>query len=170
MKFALPDKFYVRTPNLELYKLVQIRLFELGYKWLNDSSLQDNLNYGEKHCIGVNPVKRMTYSPKSAYPHHSEVSVADLFLVETPKKETIINILPWKVVIHNGLVDIGCRKDIAIPFFQTMMNSIEGPDGISLDGYETKASRRGFQADKKEVSWRTWDEFVKAFNAATKED
>lgn len=170
MKFTLPDKFCVRTPTVELYKLVQIRLFELGFEWSGRQGVIEELRYGKSQTIGVYN-KVMGYAnDRNFYSERAEVSIADLFLAEIPKKETVIDILPWKVVVREESADIGCRKDIALSFFKTMMEAIETPEGISLDGYEVQAGRRGFKADGKSVSWETWDEFVKAFNTITKKD
>ncbi len=170
MKFTLPDKFYVRTPSPELFKIVQLRLFELGFKWRGMESIIDRFTYGEQQCIGVLRDRKMTYSPEDIYSEYPNVSITDLFLTEKPDPCKVINILPWSVIIRgDNKVDIGCQENIDIGRFKTMMAEMGGTEEIKLGTYQVKLGRSGFRAAGCYLTWETWDEFVKAFNAATKE-
>ncbi len=166
----LPDKFFVHTPTVELYQLVQKRLFALGIKWWNGETINGQFNYGDQTCLGYQDGDRLMYGDTTYYNNekgYEKVSISDLFLVEIPKKEITITILPWTVVVRENEVDIGCKKGIDIGEAKTLARNVEVGKGTTrLPGIKIESGRYGFTADGKDVTWAVWDKFMDAFNKA----
>ena len=109
---ALPPFFYVRTPTVELYTLVQKKLFELGHNWCYGSKEVNEIpNYGENHCIGIFEKKGLTYSSWDCYHKdfkYVEISIADLFLISSNKTKEIYG---YQVTVSPETVKISDSTD-----------------------------------------------------------
>ena len=164
----LPDKFYVRTPTAELWNLVQAKLFELGFSWCNGKKLTGFPGiYKQESCISVNNYDnddRLGYSPAKFYNEEGieEVQIADLFLTETPKKEIVIDILPWKVVIRGEKCDIGCRKDIKVSDLVTFVDDIASDyatGSYAFNGIKINVGRNYVYVESYNIPWEKIEKF-----------
>lgn len=162
----LPDTFYVRTPTIELSVMVQRRLFKFDYKWF-DGAIETSMYYGKDHCIckGFDGDQRLGYSPESFYKENNiqEVSIADLFIAEIPKKQIVIEILPWSVLINGQTVDIG-TVNVSLSFFKNFIKEMENPQNTIIANNIIVKGRHGFSMLDEKVTWETWDKFVAEFN------
>jgi hypothetical protein len=162
----LPDTFYVRTPTIEIYVMVQRRLFKMGFHWF-DRDLDTSLCYGKDHCIckGFDNDEKLGYSPESFYKEDNiqEVSIADLFIAEIPKKQIVIEILPWSVLIDGQTVYIGAFN-VSLSFFKNFIKEMENPQNIIIANNVITKGRHGFIMEDEKITWETWDKFVAEFN------
>jgi hypothetical protein len=162
----LPDTFYVRTPTVEIYVMVQRRLFKMGFHWAV-GGLETTLYYGKDHCIckGFDKDNELGYSPESFYKEKNiqEVSIADLFIAEIPKKQIVIEILPWSVLIDGQTVYIGVFN-FSLSFFKNFIKEMENPQNIIIANNVITKGRHGFSMLDEKVTWETWDKFVAEFN------
>lgn len=175
---TLPAKFFVRTPTVEIWNLVQTRIFEFDFTWFDGKRLaQFPTIYGKDSCLGVtfDDDNRLGYSPVSFYKEEGmpEVQIADLFLTDLPKKETVINGLPWSVIIRGDQCDIGCQKNISTQKLVSFVNQINQADfagGHHFNGLNVDLGRQGVFADGKCIPWETWDKLVKELNRVDKKN
>lgn len=146
----LPAAFYVRTPTPELWKMVQERLFSLGFSWyLNGQNFLDCWGvYGPythikngKECISYGEWK---YRNEDI----PEISIADLFLLSPEPKTKNIEIkgAPWKIELGPEVVSIGCCS-----FEKEELKKILGE--IWNRDYKDRSERINFIIKANEEKW-----------------
>ncbi len=180
---TLPTQFYVRTPSLELWNLVQTRLFELGFSWFRSQDLKPfPKGYGKEYCISVNFDLKddpedggLGYSLFAFYKSSSmeEIQIADLFLAEIPKKEIVINYLPWNIIIQGDKCEVGCQKNISTGELVSFVNQLNQPDfggSHKFYGFRVDLGRKGVSVEGKMITWELWDRFVKELNEIDKKN
>lgn len=162
----LPDTFYVRAPTVEISIMVQRRLFEFGFRWVV-GDLEKTSYYRKDQCIskGFDNDNKLGYSPESFYKENNiqEVSIADLFIAEIPKKQIVIEILPWSVLIDGQTVYIGAFN-VSLSFFKNFIKEMENPQNTIIANNVITKGRHGFSMLDEKVTWETWDKFVAEFN------
>jgi hypothetical protein len=120
---TLPVKFTVKTPNEKVSELAQKQLFALGYTW---GAYGNNTNIKHLDRTEINIGYYGGHDMTVGREHYQLVSLEELFVSQAPPKTfKDIGVLPWRVVVRNDTVDVGCQKQIPKADFEKLIAEIK---------------------------------------------